>query len=507
MAKEIIRMEGIGKSFGGIRALDQVDFSLMEGEVHALLGENGAGKSTLMKCLAGIDHADRGKIFFEGKPVRIARVRDSLALGIAFIQQELVLADQLTVAENIFMGREPLTRLGLIDRSRLFADAYRLLNELDAGFDVHLAAGMLSTAQKQMVEIAKAMSVNARVVIMDEPTAALTKREVDKLFLLIQRLKAKGISIVYISHRMEEIFQVSDRITVLRDGRRIGTALTPSVDEDGLIRMMVGHSLSDYFASRNHQAGNVILEVRSLTREDAKAVDCSFSLRQGEIIGFAGLVGAGRTELMQMLFGVYPQKSGAIVLDGRPVRIRAPADAMRCGIALVPEDRKSQGLVLQHSVRFNLTLSVLDRFIRLARVDRGAEERIAGEYVNRLSIKISSPAQKAVNLSGGNQQKVVLAKWLAARPRILILDEPTRGIDVGAKAEIYALMEELVRSGVSIIMVSSELPELLGMSDRIYVMHEGHIKACLNREEAGQETILRYALGVKTNEQNPAQSK
>ena len=500
MARTIIKMEGIDKAFGGIQALQQVDFELLPGEVHALLGENGAGKSTLMKCLAGIYPPDHGTVFFDEKPVEITRVSDSLALGIAFIQQELVLADQLTVAENIFMGREPLTSLKLIDRGRLFAEAQRLVDGLDGGFNVHLLAGMLSTAQKQIVEIAKALSMNARVVIMDEPTAALTKREVDRLFLLIKRLKQSKISIVYISHRMEEIFEVSDRITVLRDGRRIGTAFTNSVDEDALIRMMVGHSLEDYFVAREHQVGRVIVEAKALTREDGRATDCSFFLREGEILGFAGLVGAGRTELMQMLFGVCPPKSGTLLLDGQPVYIGSPSSALKHGIALVPEDRKSQGLVSENSVRFNLTLSVLDKFIHLAHVDKMAEERIAEEYVDRLSIKISSSDQKAVNLSGGNQQKVVLAKWLAAQPRILILDEPTRGIDVGAKAEIYALMEGLVRSGMSIIMVSSELPELLGLSDRIYVMHDGHINACFGREEACQENILRYALGVKTNE-------
>ncbi|MEG1516026.1 MAG: sugar ABC transporter ATP-binding protein [Clostridia bacterium] len=500
MTNIIIRMEGIHKSFGGIKALSEVDFDLREGEVHALLGENGAGKSTLMKCLAGICPTDRGHIWFKGVQVKISQVTDSLALGIAFIQQELVLADQLTVADNVFMGREPLSRLGLINRKQLFREAQRLIDELEGGFNVHLLAGSLSTAQKQIVEIAKAMSIRAQVVIMDEPTAALSKREVDRLFTLIERLKRQKISIVYISHRMEEIFMVSDRITVLRDGRKIGTCPSNEVDEDALIRMMVGHSLADYFGARKSCIGQTILTAEGLTRFDGRAVECSFTLHKGEIVGFAGLVGAGRTELMQMLFGVVAKSSGVICLDGRTIHVHHPWDALKHGIALVPEDRKLQGLVLDNSVRFNLTLSVLERFIHLAHVDRAMESRIAGEYIDRLDIKVSSPEQQAVNLSGGNQQKVVLAKWLAVHLRILILDEPTRGVDVGAKAEIYALMGELIRSGISIIMVSSELPELLGMSDRIYVMHEGRIKACLERAEANQESILRYALGVKTNE-------
>jgi ribose transport system ATP-binding protein/inositol transport system ATP-binding protein len=501
VSNTIIKMEGVCKAFSGVPALHDVDFELEIGEVHALLGENGAGKSTLMKCLAGIYPADAGRIYFDSKPVKIAHVQDSLALGVGFIQQELVLADQLTVAENIYMGREPQTRMGFIDRRRMFLDAQAILDGLESGLNAHLPAGMLGIAQKQIVEIARSLSLHARVIIMDEPTAALSKREVDKLFDLIRALKEQGISIVYISHRMEEIFAVSDRITVLRDGVKIKTLQTEKVTHDELIRLMVGHSLEDYYGRRReHEVGGVILEATGLSRADGKTTQASFTLRRGEILGFAGLVGAGRTELVEMLFGIKPASSGTILLNGKKVSIRSPEDAMRLGIGLVPEDRKVQGLVLNNTVRFNLTLGVLREFIRFIRLNKEIEREITNQYVEMLSIKVASPEQQVVNLSGGNQQKVALAKWLAAAPKILILDEPTRGIDVGAKSEIYALMADLVRNGVSIIMVSSELPELMNMSDRMYVMHSGKIKTCLSREEATQETILRYALGVKSDD-------
>ena len=497
MNNTILQMKGISKSFTGTKALQNVDFSLEYGEVHALMGENGAGKSTLMKCLAGIYSIDAGEIFFEGKPIKIANVVDSLKLGIGFIQQELVLADQITVAEIIFMGREPLNKFGVIDRKKMFSEAQQLIDRLKGKFNVHMLAGELSTAQKQIVEIAKALSLQTRIIIMDEPTAVLTQREVDQLFEIIEDLKKNGISVVYISHRMDEIFVVSDRITVLRDGKLISTQRSSEITEDDLIRMMVGHELSEYYGKRNGTVSDeAVLEVQNISRADGKAKDISFNLKKGEILGFSGLIGAGRTETMQMLFGITPIEKGKVLLEGKEIKIANPAEALKMGIGLVPEDRKMQGLVLGDSVRFNLTLTVLEKFMQILRLDKVKENEIARGLIDQLHIKIASPEQKVYDLSGGNQQKISLAKWLAAKPFILILDEPTRGIDVGAKAEIYDLMHSLADQGISIILVSSEMPELINMCDRIYVMAEGTIRTCLEKDEVTQETILRYALGV-----------
>ncbi len=495
----ILTMENINKSFPGVNALKGVDFELRQGEVHALLGENGAGKSTLMKCLAGIYPVDSGTIVFNNRQVAINEVADSLALGISFIHQELVLADRLTVAENIFMGREPITRIGFIDRRKMNRESQRLIDMLDGNFHCSLLAGMLSTAQKQIVEIAKALSMQTKVLVMDEPTATLTDREVEKLFELILSLKQQGISIVYISHRLEEIFRVCDRITVLRDGENIVSVDVKGTEKESLIQYMVGHSLDQYYVRSEKKIGEVILETSNLSRSDGKVRDASFSLRQGEILGFAGLVGSGRTELMQMLFGIEKPQSGVITVNGREIAVGNTSVALRHGIGLVPEDRKLQGLILDNAVKFNLTLGVLRQFMRLVMVNWKKEDEITRQYVSKLAIKISSPLQKAVNLSGGNQQKVVLSKWLAILPKILILDEPTRGIDVGAKSEIYALIDQLARSDISIIMVSSELPELVNMCDRMYVMHEGRITACLDHDDFDHERILRFAFGVENN--------
>ena len=501
MSSVFLKMTGIHKSFGGVPALEGVDFELYPGEVHALLGENGAGKSTLMKCLAGIYTVDSGKIVFEDQEIKIHSVQDSIRLGISFIHQELALAEQLTVAENIFMGCEPVKKSGLLDSRKMHEMADKLLKQVDAGFSTYVKARELGTAQKQLVEIAKALRIHSNIIVMDEPTAALSQREVESLFRLIRNLKRQRIAVIYISHRMEEIFEICDRITVLRDGKNVDTMNAVAIDQDILIQKMVGHKLIDYYAKTEHPQGDIVLKVEHLTRKDRRVEDVSFYLKKGEILGFSGIGGAGRTELMQALFGIAPFGEGKIEIDGRQIRISAPKDAMASGIGLVPEDRKLQGLILRHSVSFNITLGILGKFIHFPFVNLELEQELAEKYIHTLDIKADSGKQHVINLSGGNQQKVVLSKWLAISPSILILDEPTRGIDVGAKAEIYALMDQLVKNGVSIIMVSSEMPEVINMCDRVYVMRAGRIVACMEQKELDQEELLRCALGVKKDEE------
>lgn len=497
MSESILQMRSVTKSFPGVRALQNVDFELRTGEVHALLGENGAGKSTLMKCLSGIYPIDDGTITLYGKPAVIHSVNDAMANGISMIHQEFALCEELSVADNIFMGREPVTAMGFTNRKELYCKSQELLNRIDGNVSAYAKVNMISTAQKQMVEIAKALSMNVKILIMDEPTAVLSQREVDALFALIRKLKADGISIVYISHRMEEIFKICDRITVLRDGCRIQTLDTAMTSQQELISLMVGRKLDEYYKRTEHQCGEVLLEARNIQRMDGKVRNASFTLRKGEVLGFSGLVGSGRSELMQVIFGVCQDADGEIFLNGQKLKIRSVKDAMHHGIGMVPEDRKLDGLFLQKDVRFNVSIGVLNRFLAFFHLDRKAENCIAANYVRMLNIKISSMLQKVLNLSGGNQQKVVLSKWLAISPDILILDEPTRGIDVGAKAEIYALIDRLVQQGISIIMISSEMPELINMCDRVYVMCNSEIKKCLDRSELDQETILKYALGVE----------
>lgn len=494
MDRVVLKMERICKEFPGVKALQDVTFELRAGEVHALMGENGAGKSTLMKCLGGIHPIDQGKIYLDGQETIISDVNDSLAKGISIIHQELVLNEQQTVADNIFMGREPQNKLGFIQRKEMYQKAQELLDSIGASFSAYSVICTLSTAQKQLVEIAKALSMNAKIIVMDEPTAVLTKKEVDKLFGLISQLKSKGYSIVYISHRMEEIFAISDRITVLRDGMTVGSLYTKQTTVDKLIEMMVGRSFDEYFTRNRVAIGDVILEGKNLSRKDGKVKNASFNLRRGEILGFSGLVGAGRTELMRLLFGIDRASEGEILINGSSAQIRNVRQAMKYGIGLVTEDRKLEGLFLDGTVKFNISIGVLDEFIKMIHVNKRREKELATNYIHELNIKVSNELQKAVNLSGGNQQKVVLAKWLAIAPNILIMDEPTRGIDVGAKAEIYAIMDKLVQNGVSIIMVSSDMPELIYMCDRIYVMSNGKITACLGMEDINQQTILKYAL-------------
>ncbi|MDH7602057.1 MAG: sugar ABC transporter ATP-binding protein [Armatimonadota bacterium] len=493
--RPVLEMRGITKTYPGVKALDGVDFEVLPGEVHALVGENGAGKSTLMKILAGADIKDSGRIIIDGKEVHIASPQEAMRLGISIIYQEFNLVPYMSAAENIFLGREPMTAIpGVVDFKRMYAEAERLISELGVRLDVRVPVNQLSVAQQQMVEIAKATSRNARIIAMDEPSATLTEHELENLFALIRRLKADGVSIIYISHRLDEIFRIADRVTVLRDGKLVATKPVAETSREELIRMMVGRELKDTIPKTEVQPGDVVLEVRGLTREGVIR-DISFSVRRGEILGIAGLVGAGRTEVARAIFGADPIDSGEILLEGKPVTIRSPKDAIRLGIGLVTEDRKALGLILGMAVRENVTIANLDPLSRFGFISRRKEQEVANRYVEDLMIRTPSIEQAVQNLSGGTQQKVVLAKWLFTQSKVLIFDEPTRGIDVGAKTEIYQLMNRLAEQGVAIIMISSELPEILGMSDRILVMHEGEIAGELSREEATQEKIMFLATG------------
>lgn len=495
MGDTILTMKNIHKRFPGVYALNSVDFELEYGEVHALLGENGAGKSTLIKILAGIYSVDEGEIYIKGEKCTITGVHDSQAKGISVIHQELCLVPYMTVAENMFLGRERISRkTGFVKDKELDSEAQEILDSLGLNIRARTRVRELSVAQQQMVEIAKALSVEAEIIVMDEPTASLTEKEVDMLFKTIGDLKKKNISVIYISHRMEELFKITDRVTVMRDGKYIGTRVTSGTKKDELIAMMVGRELTELYKREDHVPGEVILEVRNLRREMVLK-DISFSLRKGEILGISGLVGAGRTELARAIFGIDSFQSGSIRLEGKELNIRTPLDAMGNGIALVPENRKEQGLVLIQSVGYNITLPVLKQFIKFAGTDRKVEDSIISRYIEKLAIKTPSAKQLAGNLSGGNQQKVVIAKWLATAPKVLILDEPTRGVDVGAKAEIYSIMSMLAKQGVGIIMISSELPEVINMSDRVMVMCNGAIAGVLERHELDQEKIMHYATG------------
>ncbi|GIV83169.1 MAG: ribose import ATP-binding protein RbsA [Candidatus Roseilinea sp.] len=496
MTTPIIELREISKQFPGVRALDRVSFAVREGEVHALLGENGAGKSTLIKILTGAYQPDSGEILLRGQPIRIPDTRHGLSLGIAAIYQELSLYPDLTIAENIFMGHQPGARW-LVNWQRMEEQARAILQELDASdLDVTQPVRGLSVGNQQRIEIAKALSQNARILIMDEPTAALTKHDVDRLFEIVRRLRERGVAIIYISHRLEEVFLLADRVTVLRDGQVVGETMTVSkTNQAELIRMMVGRTLDTLYPKEDVQPGDVVLDVCNLGY-GGKIRNVSFTLRRGEIVGLAGLVGAGRSELAQVLFGITPAQSGEVRIEGRAVRINNPRDAMGLGIAYVPEDRKNQGLLVQMNVRENVTLAVLRWLLRHGFVDYDREARLTQEYVDLLRIRTPSFAQRVGNLSGGNQQKVVVAKWLASKPRVLILDEPTRGIDVGAKAEIHRLMSMLAQQGLAILMISSELPEILGMSDRVLVMRRGEIVAELDRAHATQEAVIAAAMGA-----------
>lgn len=499
----ILRMEGMYKAFPGVQALDNVDFEAAAGEVVALVGENGAGKSTLMKILCGAYRKDAGRIFLHGQEAEIESPYHAQQLGIAIIYQEFNLTPNQSAAANIFIAREPQQRglgrfLNFVDRRRMEQEAQEHLNRVGARVPATALIRDLSVAQQQMVEVAKALAVDARIIIMDEPTSALGEDEVETLFEIIGTLKGQGIAIIFITHRLEEVFRIADRVVVLRDGQRVGNMPISEATPDKVIHLMVGRELTEMFHKEEAEIGEPLMEVQGLTRRGV-VEDVSFTLRQGEILGFAGLVGAGRTETARLLFGVDRKDAGEIWLDGQQVRINSPVDAVEAGLGFVPEDRGLQGLVLKLPVLENIVLPTLDNHSRAGWMDQRGLRNTAQAYVDKLNIRTPHLRQKAMFLSGGNQQKVVLAKWLALQPKVLVMDEPTRGIDVGAKAEVHALMSQLAQAGMGIIMISSELPEILGMSDRVLVMHEGRAAAILDRAEATQEKIMAYASGEINN--------
>jgi ribose transport system ATP-binding protein len=488
----LLEMKGIGKSFPGVKALQGVNLTVREGQVHALLGENGAGKSTLIKILSGAYSKDEGQIFFEGRPVEIRSPHDAEALGISTIYQEFNLARNLTVAENIFLGHLP--RKGLsVDWEQVRRRSREILDALGVSLSVDTLTSKLSVAEQQLVEIAKSLNRKTRILIMDEPSAVLSEKDLEKLYQVVRSLQAQGIGIVYITHRMKEIFELADEVTVLKDGRYVDTRHIEDVTMDELVKLMIGRELTDVFPKRTTPPGDMLLEVNNVSRSTL-VHNVSFNLRAGEIVGFAGITGSGRTELVRTIFGADPY-TGEMRIAGRPYKPHSPADAIRNGIALVTEDRKGQGLFLKLNVAFNTTISGLKRLTQYGVLQLGKETSLVRKYIQDLRIKTPGPDFIVVNMSGGNQQKVVLARWLSIGTRIFILDEPTRGIDVGSKSEIYQIMDELTRQGVGIIMISSELPEVLGMSDRIMVMREGTIVKELSSAEASEEVVMNYAVG------------
>jgi rhamnose transport system ATP-binding protein len=492
MSDNILELRNISKSFSGVEVLHNVNFSLQPGEIHALLGENGAGKSTLVKLITGFHQPSTGEIYLNGELVNFSDTRDSRDAGIAAIYQELSLFPDLDVAENIFIGRQPLNKSKMVDWRKLYAEAEKLLNSLGVKIDLRQKARNLSIAEQQMVEIARAFSINARILIMDEPTSSLTLNEVADLFALVRNIRKNGTAVIFISHRLEELFEIADRVTVLRDGLYVGTKPMKEVTREELIRMMVGRSISEQFPKIEVPKSDIVLQVEKLSSERSFQ-NISFELRRGEILGFAGLVGAGRTALANTLFGIQHTSAGRIILEGKPVTITSPQQAMRLGLAYVPEDRLQHGLVSEMNITKNITLPRLGDFSQAGWVLTRRERKTAFDVSCQMEVRANSIYQLTRELSGGNQQKVVLGKWLSTNPRILILDEPTRGIDVGTKAAVHLLMTRLASEGMAIILISSELPEILGMSDRIIVMREGYITGEFSREEATQEKILTAA--------------
>jgi inositol transport system ATP-binding protein len=489
----LLSIEGVRKAFPGVVALDDVRLRVRPATVHALMGENGAGKSTLMKIIAGIYQPDAGEIRLYGAPVTLKSPLDALEQGIAMIHQELALMNWMTVAENIWIRREPLNRFGLVDHRRMAEMTRELFARLNLSLDPLAQVSELTVAQKQMVEIARAVSYDSSVLIMDEPTSALTEREVEHLFAIIRDLRARGIGIVYITHKMNELFAIADEFTVLRDGKYVGTHAAKDVTRDDIIRMMVGREITDMFPKLECPIGEVVLEARNLTLAGVFH-DISFSLRKGEILGLAGLVGSKRSNVAEALFGVVPADSGEILIDGKPAVIDSPATAMGHGIAFLTEDRKETGCFLILDCLENIQSALITRaHVKAGFVDEKTVTRLAEEMAAKLRVKTPNLGEIVENLSGGNQQKLLIARWLLTRPRILILDEPTRGIDVGAKSEIHRLITGLAAEGVAVLMISSELPEVLGMSDRIMVMHEGHVAGFLDRTEADQVKIMDLA--------------
>ncbi len=505
--KPLLEMRGIEKSFPGVKALDKVDLTVYPGEVVALIGENGAGKSTLMNILGGVLQADAGTIRIEGQIVHIKNVSDAINLGIGFIHQELNVLDNLSIAGNIFLGREPtwLGPLKLINRRRMRTETEPYLQQLGLNLSPDSVLSQMSIAQQQMVEVAKALSLNARLLIMDEPTSSLTLSETKRLFEVIRRLRSNGVSIIYISHRLAEVEDCADRVVGLRDGANVGSLERDRITHDNMVRLMIGRKLEDFFVSPRAQARDNYFCVRDLATKRYPKQKITFESSRGEILGFAGLVGAGRTEMAHAIFGVDTSAGGSVSLAGKKIQIRCAGDAIENGIYLVPEDRRKSGLVADMTFRENITLPDLKRYAALGLIRRGLETGVAEKQSEKLKIKLSSVETPVKNLSGGNQQKVVLAKWLALKPKVIIFDEPTRGIDVGTKAEIYHLMRGLADKGVVIVMISSDMEEILGVSDRIAVMHEGRITGILTRDKFEEEAIMRLAVGQKSrpvNEEN-----
>lgn len=494
MEQIVLEMKNIDKSFGGTHALNGINFQLKKGEVHALLGENGAGKSTLIKTLGGIHRPDSGTILIDGREVSMTDIHEAQAYGIGIIHQEIVLVPYLTVAENIFLGREITNRLGFKDMYEINKRAEEMVATLGLDIDVTTPVKNLTIAQQQMVEIVKASSFNVQILVMDEPTSSLSDEEVDKLFETIERLKSKGVSIIYISHRMEELFKITDRVTVIRDGTYVGTVNTKETSHDNLVAMMVGRKLENYYTRDFLKQSEEVVRVEGLSKKGVFD-NISFSVKKGEILGFAGLVGAGRSEIMMSLFAADSYDSGDIYLYGKQVKFKNCRQAIDNGIAMVPEDRKLQGLTLVNSVEFNTSLAALKFIMNGVLISSSKKEKLVFEYIKDLNIKTASKDISVSSLSGGNQQKVVLAKWLATKPKLLILDEPTRGVDVGAKSEIYAIINELAKAGLAIIMVSSDLPEIINMCDRVCVIREGIMAGEVDHASISQENIMKFATG------------
>lgn len=493
----MLKMEGVSKIFPGVKALDNVHITAYGGEVTALMGENGAGKSTLMKILSGVYQKDEGKIFIDGQEAKIKGIKSAEEYGVTIIHQEMSVINNLTVAQNIFLGNEKFNKAtGRINKKLLVERSKLFLEQIGCNIDPNRLVSSINVGEKQMVEIAKALTKNARVIIMDEPTTALTEVETKSLFKVIDNLKKKGIAIIYISHRMEEIFEICDRVEVLRDGKYAGNALIKDIDNDKLISMMVGRTIEDQFPYRETKKGSKILEVLNVTSR-AGVNDASFSVKEGEILGVAGLMGSGRTELAKAIFGEYKRDKGTVKLKGKEINIKSVQEAIDYGICYLSEDRKKEGCVLGLSVADNMVLSNLKKYENSFKsINMKKANDDVDYYIKKINIKTPNRNQLIKNLSGGNQQKVILAKWLMLSPEVLIIDEPTRGIDVGAKKEIYELLNDLKASGKAIIMISSDLPEVLGISDRIMVMSEGKISGELSREEASQETIMKLAVGM-----------
>ncbi len=498
MSKEILKMENISKAFSGVQALNHVNFSCEKGEVHVLAGENGAGKSTILKILAGLYRADAGEIFWQGKRVTIKNPQQSQKLGIAMVFQELTLVAQMTVEENVYLNAEPRDKFGLVDRKALRRNVLAAMDQYGIHVDPAMLVGELSVAQQQMTEILKILVREPELIILDEPTSALAKQEVERLYAIIRNLTAMGKTIIFISHRMEEIFAIGDRVTVLKDGNYVGTRLIREMDEDALIRMMIGRSLEGTFPQKQAPVcDETVFEAKHLASPDGKLKDISFTVKKGEILGVAGLQGHGQSELLNALSALYPLSSGEVFLKGRKLKARNAGQAIKNGVALVPADRKNQGLLLELSIRHNTAISSLGKRMNGGIfIDSRKEKAFVKDTIDKLSIKVGNMEHPVHSLSGGNQQKVVLGKELAIDPQVILFDEPTRGIDVEAKREFYVIMQRLAAEGVAVIMNSSDLMEVIGMSDRVLVMYEGGVSGILEKEDINEETIMRYAMGV-----------